>query len=43
VPCAIEIVANDNYMDLKAKKEEKQIQNELVAHIVNILSAEFAQ
>lgn len=30
-------------MDLKAKKEEKQIKNEIVEHIVNILSSEFAR
>lgn len=42
-PCAIEIVANENYMDLKTKREEKLIQGELVEHIVSILSAEFAK
>lgn len=42
-PCAIEIIASENYMELKAKKEEKQVKNELVQHIVNILSAEFAK
>ena len=29
-PCPIEIIASENYMELKTKKEEKQVKNELV-------------
>jgi hypothetical protein len=42
-PCPLEILASENYMELKAQKEEKLVKNELMEHIVNILSAEFAK
>ena len=42
-PCLIEITTNENYMDLKSKLEEKEIKNDVVQHIVNILTAEFAK
>lgn len=42
-PCLLEVPTHENYMELKTKMEEKQIKGELVQHIVNILSTEFAR
>ena len=42
-PCLLEVPTNENYMELKTKLEEKQIKNDVVQHIVNILSTEFAR
>lgn len=42
-PCPIDITTHENYLTLKTTREEKDIKNELVKHVVDILSAEFAK
>jgi len=42
-PCFLETLTNENYMELKTKTEEKQVKNDVVQHIVNILTTEFAK
>ena len=36
-PCAIDIAAPENYMELKTRKEEKMVKDEVVKHIISIL------
>ena len=37
-PCAIEIGVNSNYLQLKEKRETKQIQKDMVEQIIQILT-----
>lgn len=37
-PCAIDITAPENYLNLKTSREELSIKNELVKQVVDILS-----
>ncbi len=42
-PCPLEIIMKEEAVELIQKKEEKNIKNELVDNIINILMAEFAK
>lgn len=42
-PCLLEVPTHENYLILKTKQEEQQIKDDVVQHIVNMLSTEFAR